>query len=146
MLVLSLLAIFGMPPSFLQKGVKISFVDQNSSLYEQGMRQGQILHTINDQSIKSIDDYTNFIFEKFPLDENEKIIFKTNAGEYIVFTNQAPDLIVEAIPKTHIKLGLDLSGGSRALVKAENKITEQQAIIKKRKDEIAELREEKKRF
>jgi len=120
-LVFSLLAIFGMPPSFAQKGVKISSIDQNSSLYNQGMRQNQILTSINNQPIQDIESYTIFISENFPLNQSEKIIFTTNAGEYIIFTNQTPDVIVEKIPKTRIKLGLDLSGGSRALVKAENK-------------------------
>ena len=120
-LVLSLLAIFGMPPAFLQKGVEISSIDQNTSLYDQGMRQGQILVSINGQQTKDIEAYTNFISEKFPLNQSEKITFKTNTGEYIIYTNKTPEIIVEKIPKTHIKLGLDLSGGSRALVKAENK-------------------------
>ena len=120
-LILSLLAIFGMPPSFAQKGVKISSIDQNSSLYNQGMRQEQILTSINGQNIPDLESYTIFISEKFPLNQSEKIIFTTHEGEYIIFTNQTPELIVEAIPKTRIKLGLDLSGGSRALVKAENK-------------------------
>ena len=120
-LIFSLLAIFGMPPSFIQKGVKISSIDQNYSLYDQGMRQGQILLSINDQSTKDIEAYALFISEKFPLNQSEKITFKTNSGEYVIFTSQVPELIVEVIPKTRIKLGLDLSGGSRALVKAENK-------------------------
>jgi len=120
-LALSILAIFGMPPVALQKGVKISSVEQNSSLYDQGMRQGQILLSIDEYAIQDLEDYRFFISETFPLDQSKKLIFKTKQGEYVIYTNQTPEIIVEGISNTHIKLGLDLSGGSRALVKAENK-------------------------
>ena len=120
-LVISFLSIFGMPPAFLQKGVTISSVEQNSSLYDQGMRQGQTLFSIGDHTIQDIEDYTTFISETFPLNQSQKLTLKTKEGEYVIYTNKTPDIVIEEIPNTHIKLGLDLSGGSRALVKAENK-------------------------
>ncbi|MCA9487702.1 MAG: preprotein translocase subunit SecD [Nanoarchaeota archaeon] len=120
-LIFSLLAIFGMPPNFLEKGVMITSVDSNSSLFEQGMRQGQILTSIDGQMISSIEDYSLIIQSKFPSSENVKTIFETKQGEFIIFSSEVPDLTVEKIPDTKIKLGLDLEGGARALVKAENK-------------------------
>ena len=38
-LILSLISIFGLPPSFLEKGILITGVEQNSSAFEQGLRQ-----------------------------------------------------------------------------------------------------------
>lgn len=120
-LAFSLLSIFGMPPSFLEKGVLITSVDSNSSLFEQGMRPGDIILSINEFQIKDLEDYSNFMQKTFPLEEKQKIIFKTKLNEYVVFTKQAPEIMVEKISNSKIKLGLDLAGGSRALVKAENK-------------------------
>ena len=120
-LVLSLLAIFGMPPALLQKGVIVSSIEQDSNLYSQGMRQGQIILSINDQTIKDLDEYHSFLSSVFPSEENIKLTFKTRSEEYIILANQTPEIIVEGIAGTRIKLGLDLAGGSRALVKAENK-------------------------
>ena len=37
-----------------------------------------------------------------------------------MFSNQAPEIIVSEIPKTNIKTGLDISGGARALVQAQD--------------------------
>jgi len=120
-LILSLLAIFGMPPAFLQKGVIVSSLEQDSLLYSQGMRQGQIILSINDNPISDLDEYHAILSSMFPSEENLKLTFKTKSEEDIILTNQTPDIIVEGIPGTRIKLGLDLAGGSRALVKAENK-------------------------
>jgi len=120
-LIFSFLSIFGMPPSFLEKGVMVSSLDSNSSLFEQGMRPEQILVSIDDQIIDSLEDYTEIMGNKFPSEENVKTIFKTRQGEFIIFVKEAPDMTVKKIPDTKIKLGLDLAGGARALVKAENK-------------------------
>jgi len=49
-----------------------------------------------------------------------KLIITTSSGEFILFTNQPPEITVGNIPKTNLKTGLDLSGGARALVKPEN--------------------------
>ena len=42
-LILSLLAIFGMPPAFLKKGVVVTSIEQDCILYSQGMKQGEII-------------------------------------------------------------------------------------------------------
>ena len=43
MLILSLVLIFGLPPKFFDSGVVVTSVGANSTLFDQGMRQGQIL-------------------------------------------------------------------------------------------------------
>ena len=113
----SLLAIF--PLSF-SKGVEIISVEENSTSYIQGLRSGMIITNIDSKYIKNIEDYQSAI-SKFPTTENEKLSINTDKGEFILFTNETPELIVRDIPKTKLKTGLDLSGGARALVRAENK-------------------------
>ncbi|MBS3085535.1 hypothetical protein J4225_02510 [Candidatus Pacearchaeota archaeon] len=118
---LSLISIFGFPPAFLNNGVLIKHVDSNSTAFEQGLRPGQVIEAIDGREINNADDFSNIIREKFLTDEKIKISIQTKDAEYILFTNQPPQIIVSDISKTNIKLGLDLSGGARALIQAENK-------------------------
>jgi len=118
-LVLSLISIF-VTPNFMKSGILISSVVSNSSAFEQGLKQGQIITGVDGIKIKTLDDFSNSISERFTSGESEKVIFQTSDGEIIYFSETAPEIIVAAIPKTKIKTGLDLSGGSRALIKAEN--------------------------
>ncbi len=120
-LALSLFSIFGLPPQFLKEGVLISSVETNSTAFEQGLRQGQLITEINGKEITNIDNFSNIIQEKFPSEEKIKTTIKTNGGEFILYSDKAPKILVSEIPKTNLRTGLDLSGGSRALVKAVNK-------------------------
>ena len=117
----SLISIFGLPPTFAQKGVLIKSVETNSTAALQGLKQGQIITNIDGLTIETLDDFTSYIQERFPLQEPEKIVIGTTDGDYILFSSEAPEIIVSEIPDTRIKTGLDLAGGSRALVQAEGK-------------------------
>jgi len=106
-----------------QTGVEIKSVEFNSTAYEQGLRQGQVIIAVNGESVETMQEYLSAVSSEFPevLDKNKKISIQTKEQEFLLFTNQAPEIIVGDITKTNLKLGLDLQGGSRALVKAENK-------------------------
>ncbi|MEA3414143.1 MAG: preprotein translocase subunit SecD [Nanoarchaeota archaeon] len=121
LVLLSLISIFGLPPKIFQEGVVISSIESNSSLFNQGLKQGQIIHYIDNKKISNIEDYSNIFSDRFPSDEEIKTIITTKSGEYIFFGKNFPEITVSSIPKTNIALGLDLKGGSRALIKAENK-------------------------
>jgi len=118
-LLLCMLSIFGFPPTFFQKGVVIASVEQNSTALEQGLRSGQIITAIDGNKINNLEDFTNSLQGKFS-SGNIKTIITTNQGEFILFSDQAPQITVSDIPKTNIRLGLDLAGGSRALIKAQD--------------------------
>ncbi len=117
-LVLSLTSIF-VTPTFFQKGVLITNVQSNSTAFEQGLRQGQVITEIDGQEINSIENFSNIIQQKFNSNESVKTTFKIKDEEYIFYSRTPPEIIVSEMPKTNIKTGLDLAGGSRALVKAE---------------------------
>jgi len=116
---------------FFENGILIKSVEQNSTSFEQGLRTGQILISVDGKKVKTIEDYTNYIQGKFISEENVKTIIQTNQGEFILYSNKAPQIIVSEIPKTNLKSGLDLAGGTRALVQAKD--------IKLSADEIGEL-------
>src|SRR3989339_680413 len=120
-LVMSLISIFGIPPTFMQKGVIITSIDSNSTAFIQGLKQGQVITGVDGEDINNLEDYTRIIQGKYLTDENVKTIINTKDSEIILFTNSAPEIIVTDIPKTNIKTGLDLAGGSRALIQAKDK-------------------------
>ncbi|MBU4308491.1 hypothetical protein L6278_01605 [Candidatus Parcubacteria bacterium] len=137
-LVLSFLSIFGMPPTFSQKGVLIKSVESNSTAFEQGLRSGQVIISIDSKKVDSFEDFTKIIQEKFPSAEKIKTTIQTKQEEFILYDNQTPQIIVSDIPLTNLKMGLDLVGGSRALVQAQEKklstaeITELVDVIRNR--------------
>ncbi len=117
----SLLAIFGSQMNFSQEGVLVTSVEQNSTIFEQGLRQGEIITAIDGQKIESLESYSEIIQGKFDFNEKTKVIINTKNSEIILFSNTPPEITVSEIPKTNIKMGLDISGGSRALVKAQER-------------------------
>ncbi|MEK6823610.1 MAG: PDZ domain-containing protein [Nanoarchaeota archaeon] len=120
-LVLSLISIFGLPPSFLEKGILITSVEQNSSAFEQGLRQGQIITSIDGKAVESIEDFLKIIQEKYPSNSEIKTTIQTKDSQIILFSKQAPEITISNIPKTNLKAGLDISGGARAVVQAQDK-------------------------
>ena len=113
----SLLAIF--PLNFSQ-GLEITSVEIDSVSYIQGLRSGMKITSIDGQAITSLDDFKNAI-SKFPTPSPEKLTIITDQGTIILFINNSPEFAVKEIPKNRVKTGLDLSGGARALIKAEGK-------------------------
>ena len=120
LLIFSTLAIFGFPPIFFQEGVVIKSVVSNSTSFSEGLRQGQIIVAIDEKEIKTVDDYARAISGKYASNESVKTIITAGDSEIILFSDKAPEITVSNIPKTKIKLGLDLAGGARALVKAQD--------------------------
>ena len=111
-------------PSF-EKGVIIKSVERNSTAFDSGLKQSMIIKSIDNQPVNNLDDYTkiiNSIFssENKTLENKKKLIITTEDSEFVLFANQVPEITLSNIPKTRIKTGLDLSGGARALVKAQD--------------------------
>lgn len=119
-LLLSLLSIFGMPPTFFAKGVVIKSVEANSTAFNSGLRQGQTITAVDGKEITNLDDYTIALEGKFIANKSVKMIVTTKDSEVIFFSKSPPEITVSNIPKTGLKLGLDLAGGARALVKAQD--------------------------
>ena len=118
-LILALLSIA--PWKSLDNGVLIRTIEPNSTEFNQGLRQGQIINAIDEQEVKSIEDFSSIINGKNFSAGIIKTIISTNQGEFILFSNKTPEITVSSLPTSNIKTGLDLSGGSRALVKAQDK-------------------------
>ncbi|MBS3072614.1 hypothetical protein J4477_02170 [Candidatus Pacearchaeota archaeon] len=125
-LLLSIISIFGMPPAILEKGVIVRSIDDSSTAYQSGLRQGDIIISLNNIEITSLDDYSKEIPKLFQSNESEKIVIGTKKQQIVFFTDSIPDITVSDIPNTKIKTGLDLEGGARALVKPEVRLNDQE--------------------
>ena len=117
--VLSLLAIFGFSLNFFQEGVIVTSVDPNSVAFEEGLKQGDIIIRIDGQQIIDLGSYSEIIKEKINLNGSVKTVIQTKTSEIILFSNKSLGITVSEIPLTNIKTGLDISGGARALIQAQ---------------------------
>lgn len=108
--------------AFFEKGVLIKSVVSNSTAFDSGLRQGQIITEIDGEKIANVNDYSNVLSGKFPLNSNTsvKTEITTTNSEIILFSEKAPEITVSDISKTNLKLGLDMAGGARALIKAQD--------------------------
>ncbi|MFA5856710.1 MAG: hypothetical protein WC867_05100 [Candidatus Pacearchaeota archaeon] len=109
------------PWGYFEQGVVIRGVDKNSTAFDEGMKTGMIITSINGETVNNFQDYTRVIDSTYPTGNKTGIKFVTRDAEFILFDSEPPKITVANIPKTRIKTGLDLSGGARAIVKAENK-------------------------
>lgn len=119
-LILSLISIINFSNLF-QDGVLVTSVAPNSTAYEQGLRQEQIITEIDGKKINSLADFSTIMKNKFSEVGSVKMTLTTKESTIILFSKTAPEITVSNIPNTRLKLGLDLAGGSRALIKAKDK-------------------------
>lgn len=119
-LFLSLLSIA--PWKAFDDGVIIKTVEANSTAFNQGIKQGQIIQNIDGNTIDSLEDYSAIMNAKnFSNASSVKTIILTDQGEFILFSQTLPEITVSQLPSSNLKTGLDLSGGARAIVKAKDK-------------------------
>ena len=122
-IVLSLALLAIQPWKAFDTGVLIKSVELNSSAFDAGLRQGQIISAIDGKPVITINDYSSFLSAKnySNINNSIKTIFSTDKGDFVLFSKKSPEITVSSIPSSNIKTGLDLSGGSRALVKAKDR-------------------------
>ena len=128
LLLFSLISIFGIPPKFLEHGVVVTSINStNNSFYDQGLRKGMIITSIDGAKINNMQDLSKVLSTKF-LNGPEKTDIITKGREIIVYSSNLDNMTFSNIPKTNLALGLDLAGGSRALVQARNVTLTQQEM------------------
>jgi preprotein translocase subunit SecD len=121
----SLISIFSLPPTFMEQGVLIRSIELNSTLFQDGLRNGMIITSINGERIESIEHYSNLV----SFEGERRMEIKTKQGLEIIglyTTEDFSHIIIREIPSTRIQMGLDLQGGARALVSAEEPLTDSQ--------------------
>lgn len=124
LIIILLLSVLAVRPSF-QTGALVDSVKKNTTASDSGLAAGEIIKSINGQPIASLNDYSN-VLSNYSIGDEKKIEIVTTKGDYVFLTNGTPNITVGSIPRSRIKTGLDLSGGARALVKADVPITDSQ--------------------
>ena len=129
-LIFALIAI--QPQIFGNDGVTIKSVSQNSSADLAGIQSPssqltplakEKIVSINGEEVATLDDYYSLIGE---IGANRTVRIETNKDFYTLQTKQSGELglkIAEA-PSSNLRKGLDLEGGTRVLLKPEEKISE----------------------
>jgi preprotein translocase subunit SecD len=118
-----LLSVLSIGPNFFAKGALVTSVDRQSTIFQEGLRAGDIVKSVNGNTINNAEDYGKIVsklFANLGVNETVRLSIVTNKESYDLFSNDSQEISVGDIPKTRIQTGLDLRGGARALVKAEN--------------------------
>jgi preprotein translocase subunit SecD len=118
----AIISIFGV--SFLQSGMKVVFVKENSTIANEGLKVGAIITEINGQEIKTMSEYTSALSSYYLLgNETKKIEIQIKDSSSIVALIGKEDIegvSVSELQKTRLNTGLDIRGGARALVTAKD--------------------------
>tara|TARA_Y100000310_G_scaffold158082_2_gene157517 strand:+ start:484 stop:1986 length:1503 start_codon:yes stop_codon:yes gene_type:complete len=120
-----LLSALAIRPSF-DSGVLVSSVDVESEVFQSGLRQGEIITSISGQEVKDLESYSRVVEELLADGEFKRVDLETKENSYALFINESLPISVAEIPSNRIQLGLDLRGGSRALVQPEGELTDNQ--------------------
>src|SRR3989344_5683722 len=93
-LLISIIVIFNFQNLF-QEGVLVKEVAKNTSEFDAGLKQGEIITTVNGNKISNLDDYSKTIISIFKDNkEEQKIVIVTKNSQYIFFSNKTPQISV----------------------------------------------------
>ncbi len=115
--------------TFNTEGVSIKSVEQDSSAYNAGIRvdkeinprNREIIKCVNIQSTKDLDDYHKIVNS---IENETAFTIRTNEREYTLLKNDNIGLSVDKTASNNLRLGLDLQGGTRVLLKPKEKVDE----------------------
>jgi len=117
---------------FNTKGVAISAVEQNSTVYLAGMRSPgsdvspidrEKVIGINNKDISNLKDY-NEVIDLINL--GETVTFTTTSGNYAFIKTENLGITLTEAPSSNLRKGLDLQGGTRVLLRPVSDVTEDQ--------------------
>jgi preprotein translocase subunit SecD len=101
-------------------------VDSNDSIISvfgnassAGLKENHTVLKINNNPITKKEDFEEI---KKRIEPKIKITLKTNKEEYAMLLSEPLDITVSEIPSSNLRLGLDLQGGTRGLIKPEKKL------------------------
>ena len=81
---LSLISIFGVPPIMFEEGVEVTHVRQNSTVFNDGLREGMVITSINGQPIKTLQDYSNALAPISQLTGNQTLRLSIQTNSFLL--------------------------------------------------------------
>ena len=126
-----LTSLIAINPQLNTKGVIIKSIESNSTAINSGIsvppsntaptKYEKIL-SVNGKEVNSVEDYIT-LTSQAPEDQGLRVI--TNKKNYVLLkTNQSLGITVDNAPRTNIKKGLELQGGTRVLLKPQSEVEE----------------------
>ncbi|MEK6826375.1 MAG: hypothetical protein AABX90_01970, partial [Nanoarchaeota archaeon] len=109
-----LLSLIAVNPNPFANGIEVKNVDGELAL--QGLKIGDIVVRVNDQNIENVDEFNDAIRD---VGINSSLVIKTKTSEIAYITSQIPDVTVGGVRKNNVQKGLDLSGGTRVLLRPD---------------------------
>ena len=125
LIIVLLLSLLAIRPSF-ESGVIVKSVIKNSSAFNEGLRSGEIIKSINGRAIENKNNYAQIIDEIFTDNQTKRVDIATKKNSYTIFTESNLPITVDSVPQTKLKTGLDLRGGARALIQPDVEISSSQ--------------------
>lgn len=133
LLIILIFGVVAIHPSPNATGVTIRNVMKNSSAYNAGIASPEpnaaptskeAITSINNQPVTDVESYYRLI-EEIPIDST--ITLTTNKQNTYIFTKSSEDLGISVYdaPKSNVRLGLDLQGGTRVLLQPEEKVSDE---------------------
>ncbi|MBI2663899.1 PDZ domain-containing protein [Candidatus Woesearchaeota archaeon] len=121
-------ALIAINPNPWRDGVTAKSVERDSPASLAGVKAGEHIISVNSREVKDTESFAELTSN---LAANETIFIETEKAFYkltVLFDeqNQSADLGIEVAerPKTNIRTGLDLQGGTRVLLRPAEKISE----------------------
>lgn len=97
----------------------LTIISINKNALIAGIKENSTLESLNGKSISAKEEFDN---TKVKIEPKVELKISTNKGKYSFYASSI-EFTVTSIPKTNLRAGLDLSGGSKALVQPERKLT-----------------------
>ncbi|MFH1591922.1 MAG: protein translocase subunit SecD [Candidatus Woesearchaeota archaeon] len=109
-----LLCLIAINPNPYASGLEVKNVGGEAA--SQGIKHGDVVESINGETIESIEEFNSVIGS---IGVNSTFIFRSSGGEVAYITTQKPEITVQIVRTNNIQKGLDLSGGTRVLLRPD---------------------------
>src|SRR3989344_8879064 len=112
LVIVLLLMLISINPNPFAQGIEVKTVSNEAAM--QGVKIGDIVQKVNGEPVETIQEFNNILNE---VKVNDTFVINTNRGEVAYISNEKPDITVQNVRKSNIEKGLDLSGGTRVLLR-----------------------------
>lgn len=123
LVVFLLLMLVAINPNPFAAGLEVKTVRGEAAT--NGLKIGDVIESINGEAIETIEEFNEVISN---VEINETFIIQTKKSEVAYITTERPDISIREVRKNNIEKGLDLSGGTRVLLRpdVEHEVSDQQ--------------------
>ena len=111
--------VFYLITSSVATGAIVQSIGINNTLFDQGLREGDVIKSVNGEEVLNPEGYEEIINGIFDDGEGKRVDIATDRGEFTAFLETRPEVGVGTFRNTNIETVLDLRGGARALVKSD---------------------------